>query len=97
MGYLIADLAYFIALLCHLGAFLLVFEWLTHALPGAWLNSLRRGLFEILFPILKFSYRFLSFRLESFDSRGLLAAFLLLAIGHYGVPWMVMIGFTMRG
>lgn len=97
MGYLISDLAYLVALFCNLGALLLVVEWLVHALPGAWLNPLRRGLFEISFPILKFSDRFLSFQMDSFNSRGLLAALLLLAIGHYGVPWLVVYGFSVRG
>ena len=94
---MIADLAYLVALFCNLGALFLALEWLAHALPGAWLNPLRRNLFGITFPILKFSDRFLSFRLDSFDSRGLLAALLLLAIGHYGVPWLVMYGFSVRG
>lgn len=97
MGYCIADLAYFFALLCDLCAFLLIVEWLVHVLPGAWLNPVRRGLFEVSFPLLKWSDRFLSFRLDSFNARGLLTALLLLVISFCGVPWLVVFSYSMRG
>lgn len=97
MAYLIADIAYLLSLLCDLGAFLLIVEWIVHVLPGAWLNPVRRGLFEISFPVLKWSDRFLSFQLDSFNSRGLLTALLLLIISCYGVPWLVVFSYSLRG
>lgn len=96
MAYLISNLAYLLTLICGLGAFLLVLEWLVHTLPGAWLNPVRKGLFEISFPLLKWSDRFFSFRLDSFNARGLLTAIFLLAVGFCGVPWLVILSYSMR-
>ncbi len=96
MAYLIANLAYLLSLLCDVTAFLLIMEWLVHVLPGAWLNSVRRGLFEIVFPLLKFSDQFLSFRLDSFNARGFLTAVLLLAINWLGIPWLVAFSYSLR-
>ncbi len=97
MAYLLANLAYLLSLLSDLTAFLLIMEWLVHVLPGAWLNPVRRGLFEIIFPLLKFSDRFLSFRLDSFNARGLLTAVLLLAVNWFGIPWLVVFSYSLRG
>jgi uncharacterized protein YggT (Ycf19 family) len=97
MGYLIADLAYLLAILCDLGAVLLIVEWLVHVLPGAWLNPIRRGLFKLCFPLLKLSDQFLPFRWDSFNARGLLTAFLLLAISRCGIPWLVVFSYSLRG
>lgn len=97
MGYLIADLSYFLVLLCDLGAFLLVLEWSAHVLPGAWINPFRRGLFNLSFPLLKWSDRFFSFRWDSFDARGLLTAILLFVISHCGIPWLVVYSYSLRG
>ena len=97
MAYFISDLAYFLSFLCDLGALLLIVEWLVHALPGAWLNPVRKGFFELSFPLLQWSDRFLSFRLDSFNARGLLTALLLLAVGFCGIPWLVVLGYSLRG
>ena len=97
MTYLISNLAYGLSLLCNLGAFLLIVEWLVHTLPGAWLNPLRRGLFGICFPLLKWSDRLLSFRLDSFNVRGLLTALFLLTLSFCGIPWLVVLGYSLRG
>lgn len=97
MGYFISNLAYLLALLCDLGAFLLILEWLVHVLPGAWLNPARKALFEISFPLLKWSDKFLSFKMDSFNARGLLTAVLLLAISFCGLPWVVVLSYSMRG
>ena len=97
MAYFIADLAYLLALLCDFGAFLLVLEWLVHLLPGAGLNPVRRALFQLSYPLLKWNERFLVPRWGSFNSRGLLTAFLLLVISRYGVPLIVLYSYSLRG
>lgn len=96
MAYLISNLAYLLALICDLGAFLLILDWSVHALPGAWLNPARKGLFELSFPLLKWGGRFLSFRLDSFNARGLLTAVLLLVISFCGLPWLVVLSYSLR-
>lgn len=97
MGYLIADISYFLSFLCDLGAFLLILDWIVHVMPGAWLNRVRRGMFEVSFPLLKWSDRFLSFQLDSFNSRGLLTAILLLVVSCCGIPWLVVLSYSLRG
>ena len=97
MGYFVADLAYLLALFCDLGALLLVLEWLAHVAPGGWLNPIRKGLFEASFPLLKWSDRYLSIRWDTFNSRGLLLAVLLIVISRCAVPWLVYFSYTLRG
>jgi hypothetical protein len=97
MAYLAADLAYLLLLLCDLGAFLLILEWLVHLLPGAGLNPMRRVLFRISFPFLRWSDRYCVMKWGSFHSRGLLLAVFLVAIGRYGIPWLVLFSFSLRG
>lgn len=97
MAYLIADLAYLLAVLCNLGTFLLVLEWLVHLIPGAGLNPIRRGLFRVSFPFLQWSDRYFAVKWGSFNSRGLILAVLFLIVGRYGVPWLVLFSFSSRG
>jgi hypothetical protein len=97
MGYYIADLAYFLVLLCDLGALLLILEWLVHVLPGGWLNPVRKVLFEVSFPLLKWSDNFLSIRWGTFNSRGLLTAVLLLVLSRCAIPWLIFFSYTLRG
>ncbi len=97
MAYLIADLAYLLAIVCNLEAFILVLEWLVHLFPGAGLNPIRRTLFRISFPFLQWSDRYFEIKVDFFNSRGLLLAVLFLIISLYGVPWLVLFSFSMRG
>ena len=97
MAYLIADLAYLLAILCDLGAFLLVLEWLIHVLPGAGLNPIRRGLFRLSLPFLQWCDRCFIVKWGSFNSRGLILAALFLIVARYGVPWLVLLSFSLRG
>jgi hypothetical protein len=97
LGYFLADFAYFLALMCDLIALLLVLEWFFHTFPGAGLNGIRRFLFQTSFPFLSWSETFLSFKWGSFQTRGLLIAFFLIAISHLGVPWLVLLSFSLRG
>jgi hypothetical protein len=52
MGFLIADAAYFLAVLLDGLALLLVFDWLLKIMPGAGLNPARRFFFRTCFPVL---------------------------------------------
>lgn len=97
MGYLMADFAYLLAILCNLGFFLLTLEWLVHLFPGVELNPIRRGLFKVSFPFLQWSDRYFSIKWGSFNSRGLLLAALFLIVSRYGVPLLVLISFSLRG
>jgi len=96
MAYLVADIAYLAAVLCNLGALLLALEWLVHFMPGAALNPVRRMLFLFTFPMLKFSDRFFPVKWGTFNSRGLLMAVFLIVISRYGVPWLVLLSYSMR-
>lgn len=97
MAFLVSDFAYGLSFLCNLGAFVLILEWLTHTLPGAWLNPVRKGLFELAFPFLRWSDRFFTFRMDSFNARGLLMAILFLAVSFCGIPWLVVLSYSVRG
>ena len=97
IAYLIADLAYLLAVLCNLDALLLALEWLVHLLPGGSLNPIRRALFRLSYPWLKWNERYLAPQWGSFNSRGLLTAFLLLVVSRYGVPLIVVYSYSLRG
>lgn len=97
MGYWLADSAYLTAFLLNLAAFVLAVEWLLHALPGPGLNGFRRLFFMASYPLLKWTDGFLSFRWGSFNSRGLLTAILFLAVSRYGIPWLVLMAYSLRG
>jgi hypothetical protein len=97
MAYFIADLAYLLAILCDLLAILLALEWLVHLLPGPGLNFARRVLFRASLPWLKWCDRFFSLKVGSFNSRGLFMALLFLAIGRYGLPWLILFSYSLRG
>lgn len=97
MAGLIADFAYILTVVLNLAALLLVLEWLVHFLPGAWLNFARKGLFNAAFQMLKWNESFLSFKWGSFHSRGLLMAVLFVILSRYGVPWLVLLSYSLRG
>ncbi|HEY5037475.1 MAG TPA: hypothetical protein VIJ93_00225, partial [bacterium] len=78
-------------------ALLLIVEWLSHLAPGAVLNPIRRVLFRLCLPFLKWSDHFFSVQSPFFNSRGLLTALLLIAIGRYGVPWLILLSYSLRG
>jgi hypothetical protein len=93
----LAAVAYLLLPICQVLAFLLCLEWVLHAVPGAGLNPVRRGLFLSLFPLLSLSERFFSIEIGKFRSRGLLLALSLSIIGRYGVPWLVLASYGLRG
>jgi uncharacterized protein YggT (Ycf19 family) len=95
--YLIADGAYLLAFLLDVAGVLLIAEWVLHWAPGAAMNPLRRAFFQVCFPLLNFSEKFISFRWGNFQTRGLLTAGLFFIISHFGVPWLVYFSYTLRG
>jgi hypothetical protein len=97
MAYMLADIAYLTAVLCNLAALLLLLEWLAHFLPGVGLNPIRRMLFLVTFPMIRFSDRFFPIKWGGFNSRGLLMALFLIMISRYGVPWLVLLSYSIRG
>jgi uncharacterized protein YggT (Ycf19 family) len=90
-------MAIFLILFCYGYAFVLMFDWLLHALPGGHLNPFRRFFFSIAYPTLKFSRGWMSFQWSGFDSRGLALAFTLWMIGRYWIPWLMWWGVTLKG
>jgi hypothetical protein len=97
MAYFIADVAYVLAVLFNLGAFLLLLEWLVHLLPGAGLNPIRRGLFRISLPLLQWSDGCFAIKWGAFNSRGIFLAALILMVSRYGIPWLILFSFSLRG
>jgi hypothetical protein len=96
MGILVAYLAYLLAVVCYVGAFLLFAEWLVHLWPGPAMNYARRILFQLSFPLLKFSDLFFSLKGKYFNSRGLLTALALIAFCRFGVPWLVILSYSLK-
>ena len=96
-GQALSLLAYLLTVLLDLAAVLLILEWLVHLLPGAGLNFARRGLFLATYPLIKWSDGFFSIRRGSFNSRGFFTAVLFLLLSRYGIPWLVLWGYSLRG
>jgi len=94
---ILAAAAYLLILFCYFFTLLLCLEWFFHALPGAGLNPLRRTLFLAVFPLLSFSERYFSIDHGRFHSRGLLLAVLLMVLGRYAAPWLVLASYGLRG
>lgn len=86
---LLRDLAYLLDVLLDLGAAFFALQWMVHALPGAGLNRARRAMFRISFPILG--------RAASFGPHLLVLAVLLAAAERFLVPWLVFLGYSLRG
>lgn len=96
MGQVLALLADFLLVLLDLSALLLVLEWFVHFLPGTALHPVRRILFNTTFPILKLNQYFLSLKWGRFDTRGLLLALFFWFLGRFGVPWLVLLSYSLR-
>jgi len=97
MGQVLSLAAYLLSAFLDLAALLLILEWLLHLVPGAGLNFARRGLFLATYPFLKWSDGFFSLKWGSFNSRGFFMAVLLLLLSRYGIPWLVLLSYSMRG
>lgn len=95
-GQALSLLAYLLTILLDLAALLLILEWLVHLLPGAGLNFARRGLFLATYPLLKWSDGFFSVRWGFFNSRGFFTAVLLSLLSRYGIPWLVLLSYSLR-
>jgi hypothetical protein len=96
-GTLIANAAALLGLLFQLTALVLFLDWAVHHLPGAAWNPLRRTLFRAVQPFLSWSGRSFSVQWGAFDSRGLFTAILLLAAARWGIPWLILLGHSLRG
>lgn len=97
MGFLIADAAYFFSALLDGLALLLAFDWLLKIMPGAGLNSARRFLFRACFPVLKWGGRLFFRGALSPETGGLWLAVLLAVVSRFGVPWLILLGYSLRG
>ena len=78
-------------------AFVLILEWLFYLMPGGQLNGIRKELFNITFPLLSWSERFFSVRWGGFNSRGLLTAALFWLVSYFGLPWLALYSYSLRG
>jgi hypothetical protein len=90
-------IAFFGVFCCYGYALILMMEWLVHALPGSSLNPFRRFFFYLGYPFLKIGRGWFSFQWNGFDSRGLGLSLALWMMGRFGVPWLVLWGFTLKG
>lgn len=96
IGYLVADLAYVLTFLLYLGALVLVLEWFFHLLPGPAFNSIRRNLFVITNPFIKGSDPVFLWKIGPVGLRGLWMALLFWIIARFGIPWLVLLSYTLR-
>jgi hypothetical protein len=97
MGSVFSDFAYLLTILLDLIGLVLILECLFYFVPGASLNRIRKALFYLTFPVLSWSDRFFSVRVGLFNSRGLLTALLLWSIIYLGMPWLILLSYSLRG
>ncbi|HET9868872.1 MAG TPA: hypothetical protein VFR02_00025 [bacterium] len=96
MGMLLDMTAYLLTLLLHLAALLVALDWLFHRLPGAGLHPLRRALFRLLFPLRRWGDS-LGLRRDNMDFTPVFLIALMLGVGRFGLPWLALLGFSLRG
>jgi hypothetical protein len=96
MAFLISDFAYLLTVLLDLTALLLILEWFFYFMPGAAFNGVRKIFFYLTYSLLGWSDRFFSVRLGLFNSRGLFTALLLWGVGYLGVPWLILLSYSLR-
>jgi hypothetical protein len=94
---LIADAAYLMSAgLCGM-AWILILGWVLHFVPGWRLNRVRRFFFRFSRPLLQWGEAHYPLRFASLEATPILLAVLLLALCRYGVPWLVLLSFAIRG
>lgn len=71
----------------------LLLYWLSHRVPGAALNSLRRTLFRVSYPWLKAGEKVGPITAGKEDLTPLFFALALFAAARWGVPWLFLMGF----
>jgi hypothetical protein len=96
MTSILSDFAYFLTILLDLIGLILVLECLFYFVPIASLNGTRKVFFYLTFPLLSWSDRFFSVRMGLFNSRGLLTAILLWSISYLGMPWLILLSYSLR-
>lgn len=91
------NIVYVLTALLDLTAFVLALECLSFNLSGSQWNGLRKALFNLTYPLLLWSENFFSLRLGRFNTRGLLTALMLLLVSYLGLPWLVILSYSLRG
>jgi hypothetical protein len=97
MGTVMTNIVYVLTALLDLTAFVLALECLSFNLSGSQWNGLRKALFNLTYPLLLWSENFFSLRLGRFNTRGLLTALMLLLVSYLGLPWLVILSYSLRG
>jgi hypothetical protein len=97
MGMIISNTVCVLTALLDLTALVLVLECLSFNLSGSQWNGIRRGFFTLTYPLLSWSEKGFSIRLGNFNSRGLLMALLIFMVGYLGLPWLVILSYSLRG
>jgi len=92
-----SDFVYLLVVLLDLIGLILVLECFFYFVPIASLNWARKVFFYLTFPVLSWSDRFFSVRMGLFNSRGLLTALLLWSISYFGMPWLILLSYSLRG
>jgi len=75
----------------------LVTYGMLQLLPGAAGNSLRRALFAFCRPMLSLADRIAPVRIGSLDLTAFLAAWVLLVLFRYAIPWLFLAGLSLGG
>jgi len=97
MTSIFSNFAYLLTVLLDLISFVLILEFVFYFVPSALLNKIRKALFRLTFPWLSWSDRFFSVRIGLFNSRGLFTALLLWGVSYLGVPWLIILSYSLRG
>jgi len=97
MASIFSNLIYVFSALLRFTVLVLVLEWIFFFLPAVKFNGIRRVLFKISSFLLSWTSDFFSIQYGAFRFRGLLFAFLLWMASFYGVPWLVLFSYSLRG
>ena len=95
MGILLSDLTYLLTLFLHLTALLIALEWISHQIPGAGFNSTRKVLFKVTYPFLKLGALW-GLRRAGFDWTPAVMIVFILMVSRLGLPWIALLGFSLR-
>jgi uncharacterized protein YggT (Ycf19 family) len=97
MGFLVTWVAYGIGAWLFVVALLFLAHGLLQLVPGTFGNSARRYLFNTCYPWIRTAERILPVRFGNVDLTAFLAAAILLALCRFGIPWLVLFGFALKG
>lgn len=97
MGLIVTWVAYGIGAGLFVMALLFLAYGFLQLMPGTFGNSARRYLFNTCYPWIRFAERIIPVRFGSVDLTAFLAAAVLLALCRFGVPWLVLFGYSLKG